>query len=163
MNKRSCNSSVVRAEPPEDLGAVHPREKGTNMKLWDGMASSSHRRWLVWLITGKHGWNMRFWIESGSVPSEKMEKFEGRGGQWWDLTQNLENSLWQLLEHLFGARREWGRLLRGLLQRSGGSWWLGLGFGGEMLRNIYMMPSCVSIVMHDGYVLYLYSVDLTAS
>lgn len=41
----------------------HPQDMGDALCDW---------------ITGKHGWNMRFWIESGSIPGEKMEKFEGK-------------------------------------------------------------------------------------
>lgn len=158
MHKRSCNLSVVRAEPPEDLGAVHPREKGTDMKLWDGMASSSHRRWLVWL-DHREAWVEYEVLDRKRVSSKgKDGKVEGRGGQWWDLTQGLENSLWQLLEHLFGVRREWGRLLRGLLQRSRGElvawtrvWWRNVEkyiYDAELCVYLYVWWVCIVLIQH---------------
>lgn len=39
MNELRCNSNVERAEPPVDLGAVHPKEKGWKHEAlrWDGI------------------------------------------------------------------------------------------------------------------------------
>lgn len=84
MSKYSCNLNDERAEPHENLGEVHPKEKGQKYKAlrqvgtWHPEGTGDVLcDWSIW----KHGWDLQVERDSGSLPREKHGKvLRGRRG-----------------------------------------------------------------------------------